>query len=134
MQFTLQYASLKLMPRFENPSVAVPEFRDKHKRGRPKRERGRSKRECGRYVGEAAPRFRNLCVYEPSALRMKPSDSSEKNFPILGKSLLIFGRSLPVCSGVAPRTHFGKVFRIAASILKTYRMLPKCLSWHVVHA
>jgi len=44
---------------------------------------------------------------------------SGKNFPILGRSLLIFGRSLPVCGGVAPQTYFGKVFRIAASILKT---------------
>ena len=76
----IRYASLKLMPRFENPSVAGPEFRDKRKRGRPKRERGRSKRERGRYVSEAAPRFENLCVYEPSALQKKPSDSSEKTF------------------------------------------------------
>ena len=76
----IRYASLKLMPRFENPSVAGPEFRDKRKRGRPKRECGRSKRERGRYVSEAAPRFGNLCVYEPSALRKKPSDSLEKTF------------------------------------------------------
>ena len=76
----LRYASLKLMPRFENPSDAGPEFRDKRKRGRPKRECGRSKRERGRYVSEAAPRFGNLCVYEPSALRKKPSDSLEKTF------------------------------------------------------
>ena len=66
------------MPRFENPSVAGPEFRDKRKRGRPKRERGRSKRERGRYVSEAAPRFGNLCVYEPSAIRKKPSDFRKK--------------------------------------------------------
>jgi len=74
----IQYASL--MPRFKNPSVAGPEFRDKRKRRRPKCERGRSKREHGRYVSEAAPRFGNLCVYEPSALRKKPSDYSEKTF------------------------------------------------------
>jgi len=61
------------MPQFENPSVAGPEFRNKHKRGRPKREHRR-------YVSEAAPRFGNLCVYEPSALRKKPSDSSGKTF------------------------------------------------------
>jgi len=66
------------MPRFENPSVAGPEFRDKRKRGRPKCERGRSKRECRRYVSKAALRFGNLCVYEPSALRKKPSDSQKK--------------------------------------------------------
>jgi len=66
------------MPWFENPSVVGPEFRDKRKRGRPKRERGRSKRERRRYVSEAAPRFGNLCVYEPSALRKKPSDSRKK--------------------------------------------------------
>ena len=65
------------MPRFENPSVAGPEFRDKRKRGRPKCERRRSKRKRGRYVNEAAQRFGNLCVYETSALRKKPSDSSE---------------------------------------------------------
>ena len=65
------------MPRFENPSVAGPEFRDKRKRGRPKCERRRSKRKRGRYVNEAALRFGNLCVYETSALRKKPSDSSE---------------------------------------------------------
>jgi len=78
--YSIRYASLKLMPRFENPSVAGPEFRDKRKRGRPKCERGRSKREYGRYVSEAAPRFGNLCVYEPSALQKKPSDSSENTF------------------------------------------------------
>ena len=42
-----------------------------------------------------------------------------KNFLNLGRSLPIFGRSLPVCCGVVPQTHFGKVFRIAASIFKT---------------
>jgi len=42
MPTLVQYASLKLMPRFENPSVNGLEFRDKHKRGRPKREHGRS--------------------------------------------------------------------------------------------
>ena len=56
-------------------------------------------------------------MYKPSALRKKPSASSEKNFPILG-------RSLPVCGGVAPQTHFEKTFRIAASILKTRTVLP----------
>jgi len=67
------------MPRFENPSVAGPEFRDKRKRGRSKRERGR-------YVSEAAPRFGNLCVHEPSALRKKPSDSSEETFRFAAES------------------------------------------------
>jgi len=61
------------MQQFENPYVAGHEFRDKNKRGRPKCERGR-------YVSKAAPRSGNLCVYEPSALQKKPSDSSEKNF------------------------------------------------------
>jgi len=70
----LRYASLKLMPQFENPSVAGPELRDKRKRGRPRCERGRSKCKRGRYVSEAAPRFGNLCVYEPSALQKKLSD------------------------------------------------------------
>ena len=79
-QMPIRYASLKLMLRFENPSVAGPEFQDKRKCGRPKCERGRSKRERRRYVSKAAPRFGNLCVYEPSALRKKPSDSSEKTF------------------------------------------------------
>ena len=91
------------MPRFENPSIAGPEFRDKRKRGRPKRERGRSKRERGRYVSEAAPRFGNLCVY-------KPSSSLEEAFQFFGKNFPILGRSLPVCGGVAPQTHFGKAF------------------------
>ena len=66
------------MPRFKNPSVAGPEFRDKRQRGRPKHEHGRSKREHGRYVSKAASHFGNLCVYEPSTLWKKPSDSSEK--------------------------------------------------------
>ena len=57
------------MTQFENPSVAEPEFQDKRKRGR--------------YVSEAALRFENLCVYEPSALQKKPSDSSEKTFQFL---------------------------------------------------
>jgi len=76
----IRYTSLKLMPRFENPSAAGPEFWDKRKRGRPKRKCGRSKHKRGRYVSEAAPRFGNLRVYEPSALRKKPSDFSEKTF------------------------------------------------------
>jgi len=71
--YTLRYASLKLMLWFENPSVAGPEFWDKRKCRRPKRERRR-------YVSEAAPRFGNLCVYEPSALWKKPSASSKKTF------------------------------------------------------
>jgi len=58
--------------------VAGPEFRSKHKCGRPKHECGRPKCERGRYVSEAAPRFGNLCVHEPSTLRKKPSTSSEK--------------------------------------------------------
>ena len=48
------------------------------KMGRPKRKCRSPKRERGRYVSEAAPRFGNLCVYEPSALRKKPSASLEK--------------------------------------------------------
>ena len=115
----LRYASLKLMPRFGNPSVTGPEFRDKCKRGRPKHECRRPKRERERYVSKAALHFENLCVYDPSALRKKPSVSSEKNFPILGRSLPICGRSLPVCGGDAPQMHFRKVLRIATSILKT---------------
>jgi len=79
-EMNIWYASLKLMPRFENLSVAGPEFRDKRKRGRPKRERGRSKRDRRRYVSGAAACFGNLCVYEPSALRKKPSDSSKTTF------------------------------------------------------
>ena len=114
----IRYASLKLMPRFENTSVAGPEFRGKRKRGRPKRERGRSKRERGRYVSEAAPRFGNLCVRTQRSSK-EAFRFFGKNFPILGRSLPIFGRSLPVCGGVAPQTHFRKAFRIAASILKT---------------
>ena len=79
------------MPRFENPSVAGPEFRDKRKRGRPKRERRRSKRERGRYVSEAALRFGNLCAVriwklmrcpilqkKLSNSRKKPSDFRKK--------------------------------------------------------
>ena len=66
------------MPRFENPSVAGPEFRDKRKRGRPKRERGRSKRERGRYISEAAPRFGNVCT-NPALFR--------RSLPILRKKL-----------------------------------------------
>ena len=34
----------------------------------------------GRFISEAAPRFGNLCVYEPSALQKKPSASSEESF------------------------------------------------------
>ena len=45
--------------------------------------------------------------------------SSEEAFRFFGKNFSILGRSLPVCGGVAPQTHFGKAFRIAASILKT---------------
>ena len=53
-----------------------------------------------------------------------------KNFPILGRSLPIFGRSLPVCGGVSPQTHFGKAFRIAASILKTHTVANACCTCH----
>jgi len=41
---------------------------------------GRHKSSPGRSVSEAAPHFGNLCVYEPSALRKKPSTSSEETF------------------------------------------------------
>ena len=40
-------------------------------------------------------------------------------FPILGRSLPVFGRILPLCGKFAPQTQTRKVFRIAASILKT---------------
>ena len=39
---------------------------------------GKHKCSSGRSVSEAAPRFRNLCVYEPSALRKKPSMSKKE--------------------------------------------------------
>jgi len=89
------------MPRFENPSIAGPEFRDKRK-----------------------PFHR--CTAFPKLMCVRTQRSSGeafrffgKNFPTLGRSLPIFRRSLPVCGGVAPQMHFGKAFRIVASILKT---------------
>ena len=109
---TIWYASLKLVPRFRNPSIAGPEFRDKRKCGRPKRKCGRPKCKRRRYVSEAALHFGNLCVYELSAHRTKPS-ASWKNFPVLEGSLLVCGRD-------TTQTHFGKAFQIAASILKTH--------------
>ena len=48
--------------------------------GRHKRSSGRRKRSPGRSVSEAAPRFGNLCVFKPSALRKKPSASLEETF------------------------------------------------------
>ena len=48
--------------------------------GRHKRISGRRKRSPGRSVSEAALRFGNLCVFKPSALRKKPSASSEETF------------------------------------------------------
>ena len=106
--------------------VAGPEFRDKHKRGRPKRERGRSKRERGGYVSEAAPRFGNLCVYEPSALRKKPSNSSEKTFRIAEKAFRFSEEAF------ALQTHFRKAFRIAASILKTRTVHDRYVNYSLV--
>ena len=47
---------------------------------RHKRSSGRHECNPGRSVSEAAPRFRNLCVYEPSTLWKKPSASLEKTF------------------------------------------------------
>ena len=41
---------------------------------------GRCKRSPGRSISKAALRFGNLCVYEPNALRKKPSASSEESF------------------------------------------------------
>ena len=75
----LQYTSLKLMPRFGNPSVAGPEFRDKRKHRRPKRERGRLKRERGRYVSKAALRFETYVCTIPALFR--------RSLPLLQKIL-----------------------------------------------
>ena len=64
--------------------------------------RSSRRHECnpGRSVSEAAPRFRNLYVYEPSTLRKKPSTSSEKP--------LILGRSLPICGTSCAASAFQK--------------------------
>ena len=62
-------------------------------------------------------RKRSLTVFQ-KLMCVRAQRSSEKNFPVLGRSLLICGRSLPVCGGDAPQMHFGKPFRIVASILK----------------
>ena len=48
--------------------------------GRHKCSSGRHKLSSARSVSEAAPRFENLCVYNPSTLRKKPSTSSEETF------------------------------------------------------
>ena len=71
------------------------------------------KRSSGRSVSKAALCFGNLCMYEPSALRKKLYDSQKKPSNC--------GRSLPLCCRESLQSHFGKAFRIAASILKTYR-------------
>ena len=68
-----------------NLSIAVLLFHYKHSSGRHKHRSGRHKRSSGRSVSEDAPRFGNLCVYEPRAprkkplrLRKKPYDSRKK--------------------------------------------------------
>jgi len=65
---------------------------------------------------------------------VRTQHSSEEAFRFFGKNFPILGRSLPVCSGVVPQTHFGKAFQTAASILK---MRTVACVWHYesfVHA
>ena len=52
-------------------------------------------------------------------VRKKPSAATEEAFRFSGKNFPNLGRSLPLCGGDAPQTHFGKTFRSSASILKT---------------
>jgi len=65
---------------------------------------------------------------------MNPALSEEafrffgKNFPILRKSLLIFGRSLPVCSGVAPQMHFGKAYMLCLGFVVDILEIHNCVN------
>ena len=67
-------------------------------------------------------RTRKICKRSCTAfwklMCVRTQRSSEEAFRFFRKSFPILGRSLPGCGRVAPQTHFGKAFRIAASILK----------------
>ena len=83
--------------------------------GRHKCSSRRHKDNPRRSVSEAAPCFGNLCVYEPSALREKPS--------ILGRSLLICGTS---CAAKAFRKsvpNVGVIFFDAYCIMYTRQLM-----------
>ena len=71
---------------------------------------GRHKHHSGRSVSEAALRFGNLCVYEPSTLQKKPSADSRKKPSDLRKKPSSLWRRC------AANTF--QVFQIAASIFK----------------
>jgi len=58
------------------------------------------------------------CTAFRKLMCVRTQRSSEEAFWFFGKNFPILGRSLLVCGGVALQTHFGKAFRIAASILK----------------
>ena len=90
--------------------------------GRQTHSSGRHKRSSGRSVNKAAPRFRNLCVYEPSALRKKPSASLEETLRFSEEVFQFVEEAFQF----AAETHHkrisegrsGRAFRIAASLLK----------------
>ena len=62
---------------------------------------GRHKCSSRRSVSKAAPHFGNLCVYEPSALRKKPSASSEETFQLSEEAFrfaqMHFGKKCSEC-------------------------------------
>ena len=115
----MRYASLKLMPRFGNLSIDGPEFQDKHKCGRPKCECRRLKHKHGRYINRVQWLSRKLTHVRSQRSSEEAFHVFGRNLTILGRSLSICRRSLPFCGKNALQTHFGKLFRIAASILKT---------------
>jgi len=88
--------------------------------GRHKHSSGRRKRSPGRSVSEAAPRFGNLCVYEPRLFRRSLPLLQKK--PSILESLLICGRSLPICGASCTANAFWKsILNVGVISFDAYR-------------
>ena len=59
------------------------------------------------------------CTMFQKLMCARTQRSSEEAFHVFERNLTILRRSLPICGRDVPQMHFGKVFQIAASILKT---------------
>jgi len=122
----IRYMSLKMTRDCGNLSVAVLLFHYKYSL--------ETQTQLRKICKRSRTTFGNLHVYKPSALRKKPSaywkkpyDSRKKPSGLQKKPSGL--RKKPSgCGGDAPQTHFGKAFRIAASILKMHTILHSAIS------
>ena len=64
------------------------------------------KRSSGKPISETAPFLKTSVCSKPALF----SCISEGKLPIVARSLLVFGRSLPACGEAVPQTQVGKTF------------------------